>query len=111
MDLRKLNYSSFQVFLILILVYATFDEIPVGIATGFNRRAESKYVSIVMAFLNSKATDTLLMPLITQITYLLCNRRNVMTFWRSLKPKCWKSNAVDPNVPLNYMENMGTTQQ
>ncbi|PIC14375.1 hypothetical protein B9Z55_026716 [Caenorhabditis nigoni] len=100
-----------MVFLTMILVHVTFEPVPIDVATGFYHSVDSKYVPIVQAHMDSKSYDIFLMPPITQITYLLCNRRNVMTLWRSLQPKFWKSNAVDPNVPLNYMENMETTQQ
>ncbi|ULT92175.1 hypothetical protein L3Y34_009722 [Caenorhabditis briggsae] len=92
-----------MVFLTIALIFV--------ITTKANETVDSKYMSLEWAFGLTKVIDTFLMPTITQITYLGCNRRNVMTLWKSLKPNCCKSNAVDPNVPLNYMENMETTQQ
>ncbi|UMM37920.1 hypothetical protein L5515_009534 [Caenorhabditis briggsae] len=95
----------------MFLVYEMFDVIPDDFMTEVSELVDPKFVPMFLAFFNSKGVDILLMPTITQITYLLCNRRNLITLWRSLKPNCCKSNAVDPNVPLNYMENMETTQQ
>ncbi|CAP36081.2 Protein CBG18673 [Caenorhabditis briggsae] len=100
-----------MVFLTMFLVCEFFDVTPDGFMAEAIKSVDPKFIPMLLAFFNSKAVDILLMPTITQITYLLCNRRNLITLWRSLKPNCCKSNAVDPNVPLNYMENMETTQQ
>ncbi|PIC30213.1 hypothetical protein B9Z55_021534 [Caenorhabditis nigoni] len=104
-----------MIFVILVLsqvlVLEIFDVVPVDFVTEASTSVDPKHIPISLTFLNSKAIDIVLMPTITQITYLLCNRKNVMILWRSLKPTCFKSNAVDPNIPLNYMKNMETTQQ
>ncbi|PIC30216.1 hypothetical protein B9Z55_021535 [Caenorhabditis nigoni] len=100
-----------MIFVILVLVFETFDVIPVEVTIEISKSVDPKYVPIFLAFFNSKAIDILLMPTITQIAYLGCNRRNVMTLWKSLKPNCFKSNAVDPNFPLAHMETMETTHQ
>ncbi|CAO4381916.1 unnamed protein product [Caenorhabditis nigoni] len=100
-----------MIFVILVLVFETFDVIPVEVTIEISQSVDPKYIPIFLAFFNSKAIDILLMPTITQIAYLGCNRRNVMTLWKSLKPNCFKSNAVDPNFPLAHMETMETTHQ
>ncbi|PIC14374.1 hypothetical protein B9Z55_026715 [Caenorhabditis nigoni] len=93
------------------MVFDTSDAIPIELTTALNQPVDSKYTPFFSALFTSKAVDILLLPTITQITYLLCNKRNVTTLWKSLKSTLCKSNAVDPNVSSNYMENMETTRQ
>ncbi|UMM37919.1 hypothetical protein L5515_009533 [Caenorhabditis briggsae] len=74
------------------------------ITTKADKTVDSKHMSLYWAFCDSKIVDTFFIPTITQITYLGCNRRNVMTLWKSLKPK-WlfrSSRRIDSDVRVQY---------
>ncbi|ULT92172.1 hypothetical protein L3Y34_009719 [Caenorhabditis briggsae] len=113
-SIKKLgNLASAQInkpqrFVALQLIVIASEKlilVPVFIYIAMKPSHQDAYI------VHTKLVDLLLTPVLTQITYLCCNRRNVMALWKTLKTKCCKSNALYPNVPSNYMERVETTQQ
>ncbi|CAP36083.2 Protein CBG18676 [Caenorhabditis briggsae] len=72
---------------------------------------DKPFLRISAAIECSKIFDALLMPTITQITYLGCNRRNVMALWKTVKPKWFfkSSRRIDSDVRVQYGQRVETT--
>ncbi|PIC30212.1 hypothetical protein B9Z55_021533 [Caenorhabditis nigoni] len=84
-----------MIFVILVLVFETFDVIPVEVTIEISQSVDPKYIPIFLAFFNSKAIDILLMPTITQIAYLGCV--NMKNNGLHSKPTYKKFGAINVN--------------
>ncbi|CAP21406.2 Protein CBG24904 [Caenorhabditis briggsae] len=93
------NYSVLSYFFLFYALYGVLDN------------EDKPFLRISAAIECSKIFDALLMPTITQITYLGCNRRNVMALWKTVKPKWFfkSSRRIDSDVRVQYGQRVETT--